>query len=284
MKVLKLILGVLLSALVLAGIFAFAMIGKGGSAFEQTYSMEYDDAMVPSDSRSLQLGKFIAESHGCQGCHGKDFEGLIFADAPPFLAVGTNLTSGAGGIGSTYSDADWLRSIRHGVAPDGRGLMIMPSEAYYYLNDQEAGALVAYLKSLDPVDNELPPFELRPLGKLIMGVSDDMSTAPNHMRDATRIEAERGVTAEWGEYRSTVMCQVCHGGDMQCGQPPDPESMMAPDMRVVKSWGLDAFLEFFEDGTNPSGVVSSAQFMPWDKFSYLGEDELTAIYMYLETL
>jgi len=31
-------------------------------------------------------------------------------------------------------------------------------------------------------------------------------------------------------------------------------------------------------------VVSSAQFMPWDKFSYLGEDELTAIYMYLETL
>ena len=160
----------------------------------------------------------------------------------------------------------------------------MPSEAYYFLNDQEAGALVAYLKSVDPVDNVLPAFEMRALGKLIMGVSDNMATAPNHMRDKQRIEAERGVSAEWGEYRASVMCQVCHGGDMTGGQPPDPASTPAPDLRTVQSWGEDAFLSFFQDGTNPSGIVANAEFMPWDKFKYLGEDELKAIYMYIQTL
>ena len=54
----------------------------------------------------------------------------------------------------------------------------MPSEAYYFLNDEETGALVAYLKSLPAVDNELPAFELRPLGKLIMGMDENMSAAP----------------------------------------------------------------------------------------------------------
>ena len=283
MKILKWILGILLAILVLIAVFAFVIVGKGDTAIEQKYSMQFDDTMIPSDSMSLQLGKFIAESHGCQGCHGADFEGMIFADAPPFLAVGTNLTSGAGGIGSTYSDADWLRAIRHGVAPDGRGLMVMPSEAYYFLNDQETGALVAYLKSLEPVDNELPPLQVRTLGKVIMGLGK-MTAAPGIITNEARIEAERAVSAEWGEYRASVMCQVCHGGDLQGAQPPDPASTYAPDLRPVKSWGLDAFLQFFEDGTNPSGIVADAEFMPWNKFHYLGEDELTALYMHLESL
>ncbi len=100
--------------------------------------------------------------------------------------------------------------------------MIMPSEAYYFLNDEETGALVAYLKSLPAVDNELPAFELRPLGKLIMGMDENMSAAPAMMPDRERITGvERGPTAEWGHYRASVVCMVCHGGNLQGALPSD---------------------------------------------------------------
>ena len=44
---------------------------------------------------------------------------------------------GQGGIGGTYSDIDYVRAIRHGVAQDGRGLPIMPSEVFNKFSDQD---------------------------------------------------------------------------------------------------------------------------------------------------
>jgi len=43
-------------------------------------------------------------------------------------------------------------------------------------------------------------------------------------------------------------------------------------------------MEFFRTGANPSGVKVDKEMMPWDKFAYLGEEELTALYMYLESI
>lgn len=265
--------------------FALYKMSEGADRFSQTWPMDVELVSVQSDSASLELGRFIAESHGCQGCHTADFSGQIMADAPPFLMVAPNLTSGAGGSGATFSDEDWVRAIREGVRPDGRGLMIMPSEAYYFLNDEETGALVAYLKSLPAVDNELPAFELRPLGKLIMGMDENMSAAPAMMPDRERITGvERGPTAEWGHYRASVVCMVCHGGNLQGAQPPDPDSPLAPDLRVVAGWGMDGFMEFFRTGANPSGKEANAEYMPWDKFAHLGDEELEALYHYIETI
>jgi hypothetical protein len=39
-----------------------------------------------------------------------------------------NLTRGKGGIGQTFSDSDYVRSIRYGVRPDGKPVIFMPSE------------------------------------------------------------------------------------------------------------------------------------------------------------
>ena len=57
-----------------------------------------------------------------------------------------NLTPG--GVGGTYTDTDWIRALRHGVAPDGTPLVFMPSWEYYYLSKEDLGALIAYLKQL----------------------------------------------------------------------------------------------------------------------------------------
>jgi len=62
------------------------------------------------------------------------------------MVAAPNLTTGKGGIGSIYSDADWEKALRHGVGSDQRGLMFMPSQAYYHFSDAGLGALIAYLK------------------------------------------------------------------------------------------------------------------------------------------
>ena len=285
MKALKWILGTLGVLILLVLVFALYTMNQGEQRFLETWSPDIQMVSVTSDAASVALGQFVAESHGCQGCHSPNYSRQVMADAPPFLMVAPNLTSGAGGVGSTYSDEDWVRAIRHGINQDGRGLMVMPSEAYYYLNDEETAALVAYLKTIEAVDNELPDFEMRPLGKFIMGMDPAMSPAPAMMSDRERVVAsERGANVEWGHYRASVVCMVCQGGDLTGAQPPDPESPYAPDLRSAATWSLDGFMDFFRTGTTPSGREVNAEVMPWDKFAHLGEDELTGIHMYLQTL
>ena len=79
-----------------------------------------------------------------------------------------NLTSGRGGVGRTYSDADWVRSIRYGVRPDGRGIIFMPSDYFNRISDADLGAMIAYLKSLPPVDNERTAVEINFAARLMI--------------------------------------------------------------------------------------------------------------------
>ena len=77
---------------------------------------------------------------GCLGCHGEGLKGEKFFDDPKLAVLwAPNLTR----IAARVDDATLDRAIRRGVGADGRALMIMPSEGYQYLTDQEAAALIA---------------------------------------------------------------------------------------------------------------------------------------------
>lgn len=65
-----------------------------------------------------------------------------------------NLTAGKGGIGATYTDADWERAIRHGIGGDNRVLAIMPSNYFSHYSDADLAAVIAYLKTFPPVDSD----------------------------------------------------------------------------------------------------------------------------------
>ena len=79
----------------------------------------------------------------------------------------SNLTSGLGGKGREYTDIDFVRAIRHGIGKDRKSLVIMPSQYFNKFSDEDVGAIVAYLKSLPPVDNEDAHTSLGPLGRII---------------------------------------------------------------------------------------------------------------------
>src|SRR5436190_6465231 len=61
-----------------------------------------------------------------------------------------------GGIAAKFTQLDWERAIRHGVAPDGRPLRFMPSEGFVGLSDEELTDIVAYVRNLPAVTAQPP--------------------------------------------------------------------------------------------------------------------------------
>jgi cytochrome c553 len=249
----------------------------------QTFAVTPSLTSVASDSATLARGQHLARIHACHYCHGDNLEGKVFVDAPPFLVVAANLTSGRGGIGQAYTDADWDRALRHGVKPDGKAVIIMPSRLFNRLSDDDANALIAYLKSVPPVDHELPATEVRALGAVIagtggLGPDDFINTNPSRTSAPAL-----GPTLEYGTYLTGITCIECHGADLRGGVSPDPE-VPGPDLAVAGSWPLDAFIQMMRTGVNPGGKTLNAEVMPWPAFQHMTDDELQAIYEHLKTL
>ncbi len=48
----------------------------------------------------------------------------------------------------------FVRAIRNGIDKDGNSMAIVPSYYYNIIGDEDIGSIVAYLKSLPPVDND----------------------------------------------------------------------------------------------------------------------------------
>ena len=129
-------------------------------------------ALAAADSQ-VERGKYLVTIGGCNDCHtpgsflGKpDMTRVLggsdvgFAIPGVGVFVGRNLTpdkqAGLGG----WTDEEIITAMTKGKRPDGRELApIMPWRALASLTSEDAQAIVAYLKSLTPVNNMVPgPF------------------------------------------------------------------------------------------------------------------------------
>lgn len=275
-------LGFLAALLVVAAGVLYAV---GSFRVGRTFEVETAALDVPDDEASVARGAHLARINGCTECHGPDLSGQVMLDVPPFRATAANLTSGAGGIGGRYSDADWDRTIRHGVKPDGRPVIIMPSAAFHALGDEDAGALIAYLKSLPPVDNELPPTEIRAVGRLA-AVFQDFAMEVRSGRAGPEGAPPAAVpTAEYGAYLTSGICAYCHGEGLRGNaEPPIPGSPPAPDLAAAGRWRFDQFERALRTGVAPGGRTLDPEYMPWSMTAAMEEDELRAIHAHLSTL
>jgi cytochrome c553 len=108
-------------------------------------------AYASATPQVLKLGRALYESHLCGECHGAEGAGSVVIDQPDgYYVRAPDISSARTSMVASYSEADWVRAIRHGVDPGGRALLVMPSERYNRLNDNDLAALVAYIRSLPP--------------------------------------------------------------------------------------------------------------------------------------
>ncbi len=143
----------------LAGVLAVAtaaVYGLSEARFRKVYEIEPRPLAVRGDSATLARGRHLVEAVGkCADCHGADLGGRVFIEDPALgRLIASNLTPA--GAGKDRTERDFVRAIRHGVGRDGRSLRIMPSTAYANFSDEDLASVVAYLKSLAPVERELP--------------------------------------------------------------------------------------------------------------------------------
>ncbi|MCL4562993.1 MAG: cytochrome c [Chloroflexi bacterium] len=215
--------------------------------------------------------------------------GQVYFTVPGMLTIPTpNLTAGAGGVGATFSDEDWVRAIRHGVRPDGSALFIMPSKAFHYLSDEDLGAVIAYVKSLSPVDNPMPERRVELLGRMMIGVGMFPPFAADWIDHAGQAPAapQPGVNIAYGEYLAHI-CTECHGANLN-GAPFGPPGQEVPSPNLtpggeLAAWSEEGFIHTLRTGVTPSMQTLSEE-MPWKSFGQMTDDELKALWLYLHSL
>jgi mono/diheme cytochrome c family protein len=92
-------------------------------------------------------GAYVANM--CIGCHGPGLSGGTIPGGPPDWPAAANLTPGAGSAMARYPDAaSFVAMLRSGKRSDGSAIAVMPFDSLRELNDIDAQAVYAYLKTV----------------------------------------------------------------------------------------------------------------------------------------
>ncbi len=293
-KILKwigIVLGGLVGLLVLALAVLYIIGSVKWNKLHGKYDVPVETIQIPTDQASIVRGGHIATIHMCQHCHMDNFSGQTAGTPAIAILAVPNLTSGVGGVGATNTDEDWVKAIRHGVGHDGRGLVLMPSAVWYYLSDDDLANLIAYLKSLPPIDNEQPGTDLGPIGRVMLALGQ---LPPEIIPNVTVIDhsaprpiaPEPGVTLEYGKYLSTT-CTLCHGSNLN-GQTVREGGNVYVALNLTRGgevgfWTEEQFITTLRTGVTPGGH-QLIDFMPWKYFGQMTDDELKAVWLYLQSL
>jgi cytochrome c553 len=290
MKVIKILGYAAATLVVVVGCAATTVYLSSNSKLHQTFNVSPKPVAIPTDAAARARGQHLAETRGCNDCHGHDYGGAkVIEDGAMGRLYGPNLTSGRGSRTGTFTDVDWVRAIRHGVGPDNHGLFIMPSEEYSHLSDGDLGDIIAYLKSVPPVDRDRVPTELGPVTRVLLTVGKMKlaATAIDHAH-LNPLMVEKGVTVDYGRYLANG-CAGCHGpnfsgGKIEIGPPdwPHARNLTPHPTSDLATWTEADFVRAIRDGKRPDGTALSPV-MP-RAFGGMDDTELKALYAFFKSL
>jgi mono/diheme cytochrome c family protein len=262
-----------------------------------------------STPQRLARGKYLVEAVGaCMGCHaphdwtkhdapilaGMEGAGqFIDLKELPGHIYAPNLTPDPEtGIGK-WSDDALARAIREGVAQDGHTLFpLMPYPSYRQLSDEDLASIVVFLRSLPPVRNPLPPTQINfPINYLIRVVPEPV-TQPVPSPDLSD-PVKRGRCLA-----SIAACSDCHT-PMKQGRPVPgllyaggqvfegpwgrvASANLTPDPSGIPYYDQTLFIQVMRTGYVKARPLN--QVMPWSNFRNMTDNDLKAIFAYLQSL
>src|SRR5229473_614476 len=260
-------------------------------------------AQAEPSADTIARGKALAEAADCASCHtadpSKPFAGGKRIDTPFGAIYSPNLTPDREtGIGA-WSDGEFHRALRYGVAPDGsRYYPAFPYPNFTKLTRDDLLAIRAYLATLPPVRNRPPPPELRwPLNyRVVMRLWNFLFFRPGIF------EPDQEKSTEWnrGGYLVTgaAHCGACHtpknlfgadrrgraftGGLVQGWFAP---RLDGAERSGLKSWSVDDIVEYLQSGRNgkshAGGLMAEVVV---NSTSKLNDADVRAIAVYLKDL
>jgi len=281
---------------ILVAVVAIILIAAGGvyAASERrlrgTYDTSVPDVAVPTDRASIARGEHLTQHVvTCTLCHARDLGGSVYSSDPAVGTVaGPNLTRGRGGVGTAYTHLDYARALRRGVRADGRSLMVMPSEVFTHLSQEDLGAVIAYLQQLPPVDRQVPASGFGPVGRALLAMGKlNILVAGKTPRITPVASVPRDTTPAYGKYLADISgCHGCHGYGLSGGPvagPPGlpPASNLTP--AGIGTWSEQEFIRVLRTGKRPDGS-SVDSFMPWEVYKGMTDAEVHALWLYLRSV
>jgi mono/diheme cytochrome c family protein len=273
-----------------------------------TYEAPFPDIKASTDTAIIARGKHLVFSSAhCASCHSnQNADSLLQLGIEPSLSGGhefnfsigrmyaKNITSDKEtGIGN-LTDAQIARSLYYGVGFDGRAMFdFMP---FHNVSETDMQAIISYIRTQKPVHNKVPDHQFNTLGNVVKAYllkpTGPAGEIPKTITPDT--------SAAYGGYLVNYVanCAGCHTKrDMMTGAYIGPHlaggnefdegelgKFISPNLTPDSSsriygWNYDVFKARFKMGR----LVKHSP-MPWESYKRMTDDEVKAIYNYLQTL
>ncbi len=195
--------------LMLAGVVALSLSALGAASV----------AASPSAAGDPAKGRYIVAANGGCDCHGPDLAG--FKEDAPAAQSGEMFRGAFGsvtaknitpdketGIGD-WTDDEVINAIRNGVDADGMPLFpIMPYVSFHFMSNTDVADLVAFLRTIPAVRNDVPENELNVSVPAPPSLPPSPATAPT-----SGIERGRYLVS------AISICGNCHTPSLPSGVP-----------------------------------------------------------------
>ncbi len=256
----------------------------------------------------VKKGRYLVRAAGCVGCHtdvkgkGPEFGGNRPMKTPFGTYYSPNITPDREtGIGN-WSDADFVRSMREGVNPNGEHYYpVFPFPTYTKMRDEDMLAIKAYLFSLKPIVRSVqehqvgPPFGWR----FLLGAWKVLNFEPGVMKDDPGKSAQMNRGAYLVE--AVAHCGECHTPRSETGaivksmhmagtnEGPNDELIpnITPDDETgVGKWTLDELVDVMKHGRKPDwddvqgGMEEAVEY----GLKYMTDEDLMAMAVYLKSI
>lgn len=273
------------------------------------------DLKVKVTPEKIARGEYLAKHVSlCMDCHStRDWSRFSGPIVPGTLGKGGEyFNEDAGFPGKFYSknitpfhlkdwtDGDIFRTITTGVSKDGSALFpVMPYSYYGRMDKEDIEAIIAYIRTLTPINNSTP------VHSVDFPVNFILNTIPKKAELTKRpLQSD---TLAYGAYMTNASgCRECHtpdskgsiilskaftgGRKFELPGVTDYSANLTPDVETgIGAWTVEEFISRFKAYNDPANIpkVSGSDpqtVMPWTMYAGMDSTDLLAIFKYLKTL
>lgn len=300
---------VLIGLLVMGGVAGFLLLFPRASG--------PSDVQIEVTPERLARGRYLAEHVMiCTDCHseremhyfagpvkpgseGKGGERFDHSLGFPGEIYAPNITPASL---ADWTDGEFIRALTEGVSRDGRALFpLMPYQAYSAMAVEDLNAIVAYIRSLSPVPNQVQPTSLDFPVNFLVRLFPAKATLPEsppskddrlaygayltRMAECAGCHSpkEGGHDIPGMEYTGGMVFPFPEGPVVAANLTPDPETGLG-------HWTEEQFITRFKMYDSEEGrrldpaEIGFNTLMPWTAYAGMTEEDLGAIYTYLMSL
>jgi mono/diheme cytochrome c family protein len=201
-----------------------------------------------------------------------------------------------------YTDGELLRVITTGVTKEGRAMFpLMPYLYYGKMDREDIFSIIAYLRSLEPIVNEVPE------SVADFPMNFILNTIPKPAQPQTRpdpsdqlaygaymVNASGCIECHTQVDKGQIIPEVAFSGGREFGFPDGAvvrSSNITQDKETgIGNWTNEQFLARFKSFADSAYVIPSVKpgdfntIMPWTMYAQMTDEDLLAIFAYLQTV